>query len=380
MSQISTVRQATSLFQQHFGSGPTVLASAPGRVNLLGEHTDYNGGPVLPFALERRTVVVAGHAERWEAVSAVDGAAASFDPELPEQGHWTSYLAGVIRVLRREGIAVPPARIAIASSVPVGAGLSSSAALTVATARALVELARRRLAPERLADVAWQAEHDEVGVLCGRMDQTISAQARAGHAMLFETGSGAIHHLPLPGRLWIIDTGVSHRLTGGSLNTRRQECEEALRQVREGEPGLRCLTELAPADLPRVLRGLPAPWSARVRHLVTETARTRAAAQALSLRDLPALGRLMTEGHASLRDDYQSSCPEADLLVASLTAHGALGARLTGAGWGGAVIALLPPEREARIVAEVQEGYRQTYGRVPDVWRTKAGAGVRSEK
>lgn len=380
MSQISTVRQATSLFQQHFGSGPTALASAPGRVNLLGEHTDYNGGPVLPFALERRTVVVAGQSERWEVVSAVDGAVVAIDPEQLVPGHWTAYLVGVIRILLREGVAVPRARLAVASAVPVGAGLSSSAALTVSTARALATLAGRRLPPERLADVAYQAEHDEVGVRCGRMDQTISALAKAGYALLFETGSGALQHLPLPGQVWVFDTGVSHRLTGGHLNDRRQECEAALRQLREVEPRLACLTDIAPADLPRLLRGLPAPWSARVRHLVTETARTRAAATALSMRDLPALGRLLLEGHESLRVDYQSSCAEADHLVASLVQHGALGARLTGAGWGGAVIAILPPEREARIVAEVQEGYRQAYGRVPDVWRTKAGAGVRSEK
>ncbi len=380
MSQVSPVRQATSLFEERFGSGPSVLVSAPGRVNLLGEHTDYNAGPVLPFALERRTVVAAARAERWEAVSAVDGQVQPIDPERIETGEWTGYLVGVIRVLRRAGITVPVARLAIASTVPVGAGLSSSAALTVALARALTGLAGRRLTRERLAEAAYQAEHDEVGVRCGRMDQTVAALARAGHAMLFETGSGSVRHLPLPGRVWIFDTGVSHRLTGGHLNERRQECEEGLGLLRERAPGLGSLAEVSLEALPALLRGIPMPWCARVRHVVSETARTRAAAAALATRDLPALGRLMIEGHASLRVDFQSSCAEADLLVETLVGLGAHGARLTGAGWGGAVIALLPEEREARLVAETQEAYRQRYGRVPPVWATRAGCGVRSDK
>ncbi|MEO8139505.1 MAG: galactokinase [Gemmatimonadota bacterium] len=380
MSHASPVRQATSLFQERFGSGPTVVASAPGRVNLLGEHTDYNGGPVLPFALDRRTVVAAAQAERWEAISATDNEVHALDPECIVPGLWTGYLVAVIRILQKSGIAMPTARLAVASSVPVGAGLSSSAALTVAAARALTGLAGRRVPPGVLAEVAYRAEHDEVGVHCGHMDQTIAALGRAGHAMLFETASGTVHHLPLPGRVWVFDTGVSHRLTGGHLNERRRECEEALRQVIENGVAVRHLAEITEADLPALLRAIPAPWNARIRHVVTETIRTRAAAHALAARDLPGLGRLMLEGHESLRADYQSSCAEADLLVESLVHHGALGARLTGAGWGGAVIALLPEEKTARIVAEVQEAYRGTYGRVPLVWATTAGAGVRSEK
>ncbi len=380
MTHVSPVRQATSLFEERFGSGPTVLVSAPGRVNLLGEHTDYNGGPVLPFALDRRTVVAAARADRWEVVSASDAELHPLDPERIVPGAWTGYVVGVIRVLERRGIAVPPSRIAVASRVPVGAGLSSSAALTVATARALTALAGRRVPPAQLADIAYYAEHDEVGVHCGRMDQTISARAKAGHAMLFETGSGSVSHLPLPGRVWVFDTGVSHRLTGGHLNERRRECEEGLRLVNEQGAGVRHLADISETALPALLRGMPSPWSARVRHVVTETIRTRAAAQALAARDLATLGRLMLEGHESLRVDYQSTCPEADLLVESLARHGALGARLTGAGWGGAVIALLPADRSARIVAEVQDIYRGAHGRVPLVWATRAGAGVRSEK
>ena len=380
MTQASPGRQATSLFQERFGSGPAVLVSAPGRVNLIGEHLDYNGGPVLPVALERRTVVAAGHAERWRVVSALDGVVAEIAPDQLDRGAWTGYLVGVIRALGRLDITLKGAEMAIASSVPTGAGLSSSAALTVSVARALTSLAGRKVPPEVLADVAYRAEHDEVGVACGRMDQTVSALARPGHAVLFETGSGAVTHLPFAGKIWVFETGVSHRLTGGQLNQRRQECEVALRLCGEQGVTQTHLCDIPIEDLPRLTRAVPVPWGLRLRHVVSETHRTHQAADAILARDMVGLGRLLVEGHESLRHDYQSSCAEADLLVESAVRLGALGARLTGAGWGGAVLALLPPEREARIVAEVQEVFRQAYGRMPPVWSTRAGGGVRSEK
>jgi galactokinase len=356
------------------------VVSAPGRVNLLGEHTDYNGGPVLPFAVERRTVVAAGPGTGWEAASTLDGARRSIDPARIDPGDWTAYVCGAIRVLRRRRLAPKGARLTVASTVPVGAGLSSSAALGVAVTRALLALAGRRVAPVVVADIAWQAEHDEVGVRCGRMDQTVSAMARAGHALLFETATGAVTHVPLPGRVWVVETGVSHRLTGGQYNTRREECETALRLAVEQGVRVAHLAEIGEDRLPALLRGIPAPWGLRLRHVVTETARTRAAATALARRDLKTLGRLLVEGHRSLREDYVSSCPEADFLVDALVRHGAYGARLTGAGWGGAVIALLPVQSEERIVAEVGSAFREAFGRIPAAWSTRAGAGARTER
>jgi len=357
-----------------------VLVSAPGRVNLIGEHLDYNGGPVLPFAIERRTAVVAAPGDGWQVVSAVDGTVHALDPAAPEPGHWTAYVAGVIRVLARAGLAPRGGCLALASSVPVGAGLSSSAALTVSVARALTGLAGRRAAPEMLAEVAYHAEHDEVGVKCGRMDQTISALGKRGYALLFETATGRLEHVPLPSRVWVVESGVQHRLTGGDYNTRRRECDEALAQLAEHGTVVRQLAELPPADLPRLLRLLPPPWSNRVRHVVSETDRTRRAAHALAHRDLVTTGQLMTEGHHSLRDDYQCSVPEADLLVDALVRHGAYGARLTGAGWGGAVIALVPEAEERRFLRPVQQEFEAAYGRVPAAWSTRAAVGVRSEK
>jgi galactokinase len=380
VTQASPARQATSLFQDRFGSGPSVLVSAPGRVNLLGEHTDYNGGPVLPLALERRTVVAAGPGEGWGAVSLIDGVVVPLDPERIDPDHWSGYLAGVIRVMRRRGVAVPGARLAIASTVPVGAGLSSSAALTVSATRALSGLAGVRATSEQLIDTAYQAEHDEVGVACGRMDQTIVTLGHRGHALLYETGAETVTHVPFPGKVWLFETGVAHRLAGGHLNQRRRECEEALTLVHEQGVAAPTLADVPAEELHRLVRALPVPWRHRLRHVVTETTRTRLAAQALATRDLATMGRLMVEGHASLQNDYQSTCPEADLLVESLVRHGALGARLTGAGWGGAVLALLPPGKEAIIVAEAQDDFRKAFGRLPEVWATRASEGVRSEK
>jgi galactokinase len=378
--QPGPVRQATSLFRDRFGSGPVLCASAPGRVNLLGEHTDYNGGPVLPFAIDRRTAVAASEDEGWTVVSQVDGTMRAIDPDHPEPDSWTAYIGGVVRVLRARGLAPAGARLAVASSVPIGAGLSSSAALTVATARALVGLAGGRLPPAVLADIAYRAEHDEVGVRCGRMDQIVSAQARPGHAMLIETGSGAITHVPFDHSVWLLDTGIRHRLTDGQYNRRREECEVALRLVREQGQGVDHLGGIAMSELATLLRVIPAPWGLRLRHVVSETARTREAARALARHDLGEMGRLLVEGHESLRRDFESSCPEADYLVESALGHGALGARLTGAGWGGTVVVLLPIDHAVRSVGEIQERFRQAFGRVPMAWATKARGGVRREK
>jgi galactokinase len=379
MRQPGPVRQAASLFRGRFGSGPLLCASAPGRVNLLGEHTDYNGGPVLPFAIDRRTAVAVGEGEGWTVVSEVDGTVQLVDPDHLERDSWTGYIAGVIRVLRARGLAPAGARLAVASSVPIGAGLSSSAALTVATARALVGLAGRKVLPAALADIAYRAEHDEVGVRCGRMDQNVTARARPGHAMLIETASGAITHVPFDHPLWLFDTGIRHRLTDGKYNRRREECEVALRLVREQGHDVEHLGGIAVSALPALLRAIPAPWGQRLRHVVSETARTRAAAHALGRHDYGELGRLLVEGHESLRRDFESSCLEADHLVDSAQRHGALGARLTGAGWGGAVIVLLPPEQAVQSVAAIQSHFSQTFGRIPVAWATKAKGGVRRE-
>ncbi|HTK55291.1 MAG TPA: hypothetical protein VL295_00590, partial [Gemmatimonadales bacterium] len=270
------------------------------------------------MAVARRTAVVVGHgagatrAGSFEAVSARDDVVDRFDPAGPMRGAWTDYLAGVVRAMERRGVKVPPAAIAVASTVPEGGGLSSSAALTVATARALTSLAGARKPAEWIAEVAWEAEHDEVGVRCGRMDQVIASHAVPGKALLYDTGTGVRRAIPFKGKLWIIDTGVRHRLTDGGYNQRRAECEEALRTLRDAGWELPSLAAYPPTRLPAPL----APHLARrVRHVVSETARVREFAELLQRPSAAApqrLGELMAASHTSLRDDYQASCEEAD--------------------------------------------------------------------
>jgi galactokinase len=385
VKRMSPARLATSLFASSFATRsagdarPTVTASAPGRVNLIGEHTDYNGGPVLPVALDRRTAVAARVSDRWSFVSGTDNAVHEIDVDAPMRHVWTDYLVGVVRELRTLRAAPPGAEIAVATSLPIGAGLSSSAALTVAAAKALSLLAGKRLSAAAIAEVAFRAEYHQVGVRCGRMDQTIAAHGERGSALLFETAAGTFHPVPLPGRLWIVETGLSHRLTGGALNDRRRECEAALVFCREWRPGLSYLAQLSVADLPEIKRRLPPPLVPRVRHVITETARTRTAADALAAGDLTTLGSLLVQGHESLRLDYESTVPEADLIVRSAVEHGAFGARLTGAGWGGAVVVLAPAEREARIMAEIGSDFQKWHDRMPIIWSTRASRGVRRE-
>ncbi len=334
---------------------------------------------MLPLANERRTAPAAPLADGSRAVSDTESGARRLDIDEPMRKAWTDYLIGVVRELRALRAAPPGAEVAVATTLPIGAGLSSSAALTVATAKALSLLAGRRLTPAELAEVAFRAEYHQVGVRCGRMDQTIAAHGQRGSALLFETATGDLQRVPLPGRLWIVETGVSHRLTGGALNQRRRECEEALAFCREWRPGLSHLAQLSPADLPEMERRLPPPLVPRVRHVVTETARTRTAARALAAGGFEQLGRLLVEGHESLRVDYELTIPEADLIVESAVRHGAYGARLTGAGWGGAVVVLAPPQRDARIVAEIVGDFEARFGRPPETWSTRAAGGVRRE-
>jgi galactokinase len=379
VKQQSAARLATSLFTNSFATRPTVIASAPGRVNLIGEHTDYNGGPVLPVAVERRTGAAARVADRWLFISDTEAGVRDIDIDAPMRHAWTDYVVGVIRELRTIRAAPPGAEIAVATTLPIGAGLSSSAALTVALAKSLSLLAGRRLSPAQLVEVAFRAEYYQVGVRCGRMDQTIAAHGAPRTALLFDTATGALRQVPFPGRLWVVETGISHRLTGGELNQRRRECEEALAFCREWRPGLQYLAQLSLSDLPEMERRLPPPLVPRARHVVTETARTRAAGDALAGRNLIRLGQLLVQGHASLRDDYQSTVPEADFIVDSALRHGAYGARLTGAGWGGAVVVLAPAEHEARIVAEIGGDFVNRFGRHPATWSTRASGGVRRD-
>jgi galactokinase len=334
------------------------------------------------MAVARRTAVVVGAGSTragagFEAVSARDGVVDRFVPAGEMRGAWTDYLVGVVRALERRGARIPGATIAVASTVPEGAGLSSSAALTVSAARALAALAGMRPSAEVIAEVAWEAEHDEVGVRCGKMDQVIAAHAAPGKALLYDTATGARRAIPFKGKLWLVDTGVRHRLTDGGYNQRRSECEEALMSLREQGFKISSLAALPLALLPSCR--LAPHLARRLRHVVTETDRVRKGAEALAAHDLRALGQQMYSAHASLRDDFEASCEEADVLVEAARKLGAWGARLTGAGWGGTVAILLDERGAERVVLELQHQFGRIYRRLPEAWVTRAGSGVKRE-
>ena len=376
---------AIALFQKTYGTAPRVAASAPGRVNLIGEHTDYNGGPVLPIAIAARTTAAVGPAEDGllEAVSNRDGAVV----RVPWREHlpagWAAYLAGVLRELWAAE-ALPHsggARVAVTSDVPIGAGLSSSAALTVSATRALAELAGAKLTGRQVAGVAFRAERDHVGVRCGVMDQTIAALAKPGHALLLECASLEAEQVALPKacRLLVVDTGVRHDLLASAFNERRAECDAVVKRLRIELPELVWLASWPAEWLARLKKALKEPLRSRAVHVVGETARTRYGAQLLSQGKLKAFGGLMYESHESCRRFYECSAPELDTVVHAAKRAGALGARLTGAGWGGAAIVLIG-KGEKKIVAAIKRAFVKAYGREPAISDVKASGGARVER
>ena len=375
-------RPAIDLFHETFGAAPRAAASAPGRVNLIGEHTDYNGGPVLPIAIGARTTAAVGpgapgESGVLEAVSTrfKNVVRVKWQEALPKG--WAAYVAGVLRelwsleVLPRDG----SVRIAIASDVPIGAGLSSSAALAVAAAKALAP----SLTPRQIAGVAFRAEHDHVGVRCGVMDQTISALGKRDHALLFECASLEATQILFDARLLLVDTGKRHDLSAGGLNQRRAECEEAVKRLKIELPELVWLASWPAEWLPRLKRALREPLRSRAVHVVSETARTRFAAQLLQQRKLKQFGKLLYESHESCRRLYECSSPELDTVVSTAKRAGALGARLTGAGWGGAAIVLVNKMDKTTIPA-IQRAYERTYGRSAPISEVKASAGAHTER
>jgi galactokinase len=352
-------------------------------VNLLGEHTDYNGGPVLPIAIAQRTTVAVGPADPGllEAISARDGKIVRdrWQEELPRG--WAAYIAGVLRELWALE-AVPRdigVRIAVTSDVPEGAGLASSAALAVAAAKALASFAKATLTPRQLAGVAFRAEHDHVGVRCGVMDQSIASLAKKDHALLLECASLAATQIPAQTRLFLVDTGTRRTLRESGLHARRSECDAAVKRLKIELPELVWLASWPAEWLPRLKRALPEPLRSRAVHVVGETARTRFGAQLLEQRRLKQFGKLLYESHESCRRLFDCSSPELDTIVAAAKKAGALGARLTGAGWGGAAIVLLARGDKTTLPA-IQRAFEKAYGRSAVISEVLPSAGARTER
>ena len=334
--------RAEALFRDAFGGAAAACASAPGRVNIIGEHIDYHGGKVLPCAIGERTAVAVGPAAGLRGVSEHGPPVASGWPARP-LGAWTDYVAGAAAVLGegpwRGGLA-----IAVASDVPVGAGLSSSAALGVASVRALAEWAGVTLTATETALAAWRSETEFAGMPCGVMDQIAVTSAPAHHALLLDCRTLAAESIPLGVDLVVAQSGELHALRDSAYADRRREGEEALALLRQHSSTLEALVDIPPARLAAVTASLPPVLARRVKHVVNENQRTIMAAHALRRGDLAALGLLVNASHDSLRGLYECSTPRLDHIVDyARSVPRALGARLVGAGWGGSVLVVAEP-------------------------------------
>jgi galactokinase len=330
-----------SEFQTLFGRASTVAADAPGRVNLIGEHTDYNGGYVLPMAIPQRTrVEVAPCQDATVRVWSRDKADGVQSYTLGAESHrknWLDYIQGVTHILQCERHLPAGFDARIESTVPLGSGLSSSASLTVGLMRALRAAFELKLDDVQIARIGQRAENDFVGARVGIMDPMAASLADVHTALFLDARSLAYERVPFPAGvdLIVIHSGVSHRLAAGDYNTRRGECEKACALL-----GVQQLRDLGPRDLPRV-NALPDPLNRRARHVITENERVLEAVAAMHAGDVRRLGELFYASHASMRDDYNVSVPEIDLLVELARKRASIyGARLTGGGFGGSVVML----------------------------------------
>ncbi len=341
-----------------FGVEADVVGWAPGRVNLIGEHTDYNGGPCLPIALPHATYGAVARREDDSVRVASRQADDVWSGTLDETGQatgWAAYIAGVVWAMREAGHQVPGVDIAIDSTVPLGAGLSSSAAVECATAVALAALTGLELSPDVRRDLAracMRAESEVARAPTGGMDQMVAMLAEPGSALLVDFDDDTDQAVPLDLgdlSLLVTDTRVAHELTDGGYGARREDCEEAAREL-----GVTTLRQASLADLTRVS---DPRRRRRAHHVVTEIERVGDAMQAIKAGDWTGLGRLLLASHASLRDDFEVSCAELDTAVEAATGAGALGARMTGGGFGGSAVSLVPIERVEEVAGEIDAAF-----------------------
>ena len=384
------VDSLVAAFRSEFGRLPEGIAEAPGRVNLIGEHVDYNDGLVLPFAIDRS--VMAAWARRDDGVVRAYSVDFRDHCEFPAAevtpaahgGGWSSYVAGVAGVLAEAGHRLSGLDVAIAGDVPLGAGLSSSAAIEVAVAGAIRDAFELAIGEVDLALLCQRAENVFVGVQCGIMDQFASTLSRRDHALLLDCRSLAHEHVPLrlaaAGLAIVIaNSAVKRELAASAYNDRRRECGEAVVELRRrlGRPDLASLRDVGVAELEQVIHDAPNVPMRRARHVVSEIGRVASAADALRRDDFAGFGELMRASHASLRDDYEVSSPELDLLVALASAQPhVLGARLTGAGFGGCTVNLVRADGVAAFEREVVAPYRHQTGLPATMYVTSACDGL----
>jgi galactokinase len=376
-----TADDVSAEFRKRYNQAPEVIGSAPGRVNIIGEHTDYNGGEVLPIAIDRRTYVAirANHTAHASRVfSAAESGPGEFDSRAARRaGAWWDYMSGVCAKLVSDGVALPQFDALVASEVPIGAGLSSSAAIEVATALAISTLTKTELDKKEIALVGWRAENEFVGVNSGVMDQFASALCEPLRALHVWCDSLKTESVPMKECVLIFDTAATRSLRGSQFNTRRAECEQAFARLKQRFPRL---TNLAAATVAEIEEAqLPDVLNRRALHVVEENARVAAVVSALEATgSLP--GETLYESHESLRTQYDCSTPQLDWFVDRMRQFpGISGARLTGAGWGGCAIAVGSPEALAAVGNPTASAYEAKFGVTPRIWLTFAGEGARVE-
>jgi galactokinase len=372
---LTPVAEAAGTFRARFGATPR-LFQAPGRLNIIGEHTDYCGGLVMPAAIDRWCrIAAAANGTRRLTVAAEGFGDAELDLDaLAPRKAWSDYVAGVAKVLMNAGVAVPGADLIIESTVPIGSGVSSSAAIEVATAHALLALAGRTVDGLTIAQWCQKAENDFVGMPCGIMDQYAAQFGIEGAALVLDCAklTSTVAPLPTNASFLLVDSGVRHVLVTGGYRERRADCEAAAKIL-----GVELLAEVTEADLPTALPRLPPGPAKRCRHVVTECARVRRAAEALAHGDLKTLGALMNLSHASLRDDMEVSVPEVDQLAEiARETPGVFGARMMGGGFGGCVISLADHDQAAAAQAAIVERYGAILGKPPIAFICRAVAGA----
>lgn len=362
-------------FEQHFNGQPRVFC-APGRVNLIGEHTDYNDGFVFPMAIGFYTTIAIVptndrklyiRSENMDEMIAVN-----LDENNQQRNHWSDYVAGVARMLELEEFRLPGASLFIESDVPVGSGLSSSAALEMSSALALLSTVNGELNSEKLALLGQKAENEFVGMNCGIMDQFISVHGEKDHALFLDCRTLDYQLVPLDGdksKIVICNTMVKHELGSSEYNKRRAECEKGVEIMSQDYPGIKALRDVTLEQFNKVKSKLPDIVSKRCRHVISENERTVESIKSLNSNELELFGKLMNTSHDSLRDDYEVSCKELDIMVdIARQQNGLLGARMTGGGFGGCTVNLVQAEYVESFVEIVSENYKQATGLKPDIY------------
>ena len=370
-------------FEKLFSSRCRIFR-APGRVNLIGEHTDYNDGFVMPAAVAFSTYVaiVARSYRKLFIHSEEFPGNFEFDLDrLPQQrtGAWCDYVLGVAGELQKLGHELRGANLLVHGEVPIGAGLSSSAAVEVASALGLMSLSETRLPLPEVAKLCQRAENSFVGARVGIMDQFVSCMGKAGHAFFLDCRSLQFQFVPIPAgiQLVVCNTMVKHDLATGAYNTRREECEAGVNYFAKWDPAIRALRDVSLELLDRHLHDLPATIAKRCEHVVRENQRTLEAARALTAGDLDRVGELMRESHRSLRDLYEVSCEELDIMVeAAEGLPGFCGGRMTGGGFGGCTVNLVREENSQDFVSQIAERYRLKTGIAPQVYLCTAESGA----